>query len=87
MSAIIAGAKFIIIDEATGGLDIDNRDILCKAIMVVTTDKMMIVITHDFEFASEVIAFMKDGVFANIIENKEECNIKEIYRQDSCGAA
>lgn len=84
MSAILTGAKCIIIDEATDGLDIDNREILCKAIRGAVEDKTIIVVTHDFEFAREVsdaIAFMKDGVFSDIIENNEDCNIKEIYRE------
>lgn len=54
----------MIIDEATDGLDIDNRKLVADTIRSVRDGRSIIVIAHDFSFASDVadtLIFLKDG--------------------------
>ena len=77
MSAVVTGAKCVIIDEATDGLDIDT-------IRSVRDGRSIIVIAHDFSFASDVadtLIFLKDGRFAEVVENGREEEIGQIYKK------
>lgn len=84
MSAVVTGAKCVIIDEATDGLDIDNRKLVADTIRSVRDGRSIIVIAHDFSFASDVadtLIFLKDGRFAEVVENGREEEIGQIYKK------
>lgn len=84
MSAVVTGAKCVIIDEATDGLDIDNRKLVADTIRSVRDGRSIIVIAHDFSFASDVadtLIFLKDGRFAEVAENGREEKIEQIYQK------
>lgn len=84
MSAVVTGAKCVIIDEATDGLDIDNRKLVADTIRSVSAGRIIIVIAHDFSFASDVadtLIFLKDGRFAQVAENGREEEIEQIYQK------
>lgn len=84
MSAVVTGAKCVIIDEATDGLDIDNRKLVADTIHSVRDGRSIIVIAHDFSFASDVadtLIFLKDGRFAEVVENGREEEIGQIYKK------
>ena len=84
MSAVVTGAKCVIIDEATDGLDIDNRKLVADTIRSVSAGRILIVIAHDFAFASDVadtLIFLKDGRFAEVAENSREEEIEQIYKK------
>lgn len=84
MSAVVTGAKCVIIDEATDGLDIDNRKLVADTIRSVSTGRIIIAIAHDFSFASDVadtLIFLKDGRFAQVAENGREEEIEQIYKK------
>ena len=57
MSAIVSGESCIIIDEATDGLDVNNRKILSNAIRKAAKGRIVLVVAHDLTFASQ-IAFL-----------------------------
>ena len=84
MSAVVTGAKCVIIDEATDGLDIDNRKLVADTIRSVRDGRSIIVIAHDFSFALDVadtLIFLKDGRFAEVVENGREEEIGQIYKK------
>ena len=84
MSAVVTGAKCVIIDEATDGLDIDNRKLVADTIRSVRDGRSIIVIAHDFSFASDVadtLIFLKDGRFAEVVENARGEEIEQIYKK------
>ena len=84
MSAVVTGAKCVIIDEATDGLDIDNRKLVADTIRSVRDGRSIIVIAHDFSFASDVadtLIFLKDGRFAEVVENARGEEIGQIYKK------
>ena len=84
MSAVVTGAKCVIIDEATDGLDIDNRKLVADTIRSVRDGRSIIVIAHDFSFASDVadtLIFLKDGRFAEVVENGRGEEIEQIYKK------
>jgi len=84
MAAVVTGAKCVIIDEATDGLDIDNRKLVADTIRSVRDGRSIIVIAHDFSFASDVadtLIFLKDGRFAEVVENGREEEIGQIYKK------
>lgn len=84
MSAVVTGAKCVIIDEATDGLDVDNRKLVADTIRSVSDGRIIIVIAHDFSFASDVadtLIFLKDGRFAEVVENGREKEIEQIYKK------
>ena len=72
MSAVVTGAKCVIIDEATDGLDIDNRKLVADTIHSVRAGGNIIVIAHDFSRLhrmSQIPYFLKDGRFAKSWKN------------------
>ena len=72
------------VDEATDGLDIDNRKLVADTIRSVRDGRSIIVIAHDFSFASDVadtLIFLKDGRFAEVVENGREEEIGQIYKK------
>ena len=82
MSAVVTGAKCVIIDEATDGLD--NRKLVADTIRSVRDGRSIIVIAHDFSFASDVadtLIFLKDGRFAEVVENARGEEIEQIYKK------
>ena len=84
LSAVVTGAKCVIVDEATDGLDIDNRKLVADTIRSVRAGRIIIVIAHDFSFASDVadtLIFLKDGRFAEVVENCREEEIEQIYKK------
>lgn len=84
MSAVVTSAKCVIIDEATDGLDIDNRKLVADTIRSVRDGRSIIVIAHDFSFASDVadtLIFLKDGRFAEVVENARGEEIEQIYKK------
>ena len=50
MSAIVSGESCIIIDEATDGLDVNNRKILSNAIRKAAKGRIVLVVAHDLTF-------------------------------------
>ena len=84
MSAIVSGESCIIIDEATDGLDVNNRKILSNAIRKVAKGRIVLVVAHDLTFASQIadcLVFMKDGCLTEIQENSGEPEIEKMYEQ------
>lgn len=84
MSAAVTGAKCVIIDEVTDGLDVDNRKIVSDTIRNIKANKAVIVIAHDFSFASnvaDVLIFLKDGCFVEVVENNKDKEIEQIYKK------
>ena len=84
MSAIVSGEFCIIIDEATDGLDVNNRKILSNAIRKAAKGRIVLVVAHDLTFASQVadcLVFMKDGCLTEIQENNGEPEIERMYEQ------
>jgi ABC-2 type transport system ATP-binding protein len=82
MSAIVTGAKCIIVDEATDGLDIENRKVLCNAIRSAARGRVIILIAHDMKFvekAADIVAFMKEGCFVSFLANTNDIKIREVY--------
>ena len=75
MSAVVTGAKCVIID---------NRKLVADTIRSVRDGRSIIVIAHDFSFASDVadtLIFLKDGRFAEVVENGREEEIEQIYEK------
>ena len=84
MSAIVSGESCIIIDEATDGLDVNNRKILSNAIRKAAKGRIVLVVAHDLTFASQIadcLVFMKDGCLTEIQENSGEPEIEKMYEQ------
>lgn len=84
MSAIVSGESCIIIDEATDGLDVNNRKILSNAIRKAAKGRIVLVVAHDLTFASQIadcLVFMKDGCLTEIQENNGEPEIERMYEQ------
>ena len=84
MSAIVSGESCIIIDEATDGLDVNNRKILSNAIRKAAKGRIVLVLAHDLTFASQIadcLVFMKDGCLTEIQENSGEPEIEKMYEQ------
>lgn len=84
MSAIVSGESCIIIDEATDGLDVNNRKILSNAIQKAAKGRIVLVVAHDLTFASQIadcLVFMKDGCLTEIQENNGEPEIEKMYEQ------
>lgn len=84
MSAIVSGESCIIIDEATDGLDVNNRKILSNAIRKAAKGRIILVVAHDLTFASQIadcLVFMKDGCLTEIQENNGEPEIEKMYEQ------
>lgn len=84
MSAIVSGESCIIIDEATDGLDVNNRKILSNAIRKAAKGRIVLVVAHDLTFASQIadcLVFMKDGCLTEIQENNGEPEIEKMYEQ------
>lgn len=84
MSAIVSGEFCIIIDEATDGLDVNNRKILSNAIRKAAKGRIVLVVAHDLTFASQIadcLVFMKDGCLTEIQENSGEPEIEKMYEQ------
>lgn len=84
MSAAVTGARCIIIDEATDGLDVDNRKLLSTVIRSIMAGRIIFVVTHDFSFASQVadlLVFLKDGCLTDMIRNDSDCNIDKAYQE------
>ena len=72
------------LDEATDGLDIDNRKLVADTIRSVRDGRSIIVIAHDFSFASDVadtLIFLKDGRFAEVVESARGEEIEQIYKK------
>ena len=75
MSAVVTGAQCVIID---------NRKLVADTIRSVRDGRSIIVIAHDFSFASDVadtLIFLKDGRFAEVVENGREEEIGQIYKK------
>lgn len=84
MFAIVSGESCIIIDEATDGLDVNNRKILSNAIRKAAKGRIVLVVAHDLTFASQIadcLVFMKDGCLTEIQENSGEPEIEKMYEQ------
>ena len=80
---LIKNPNIIIADEPTGSLDSKNAREIMEILSVISQEKLVIVITHDLEFATlygDRIIELKDGQVVKDIEKGEtkDNNIKEL---------
>ena len=63
-AAAVSGAKIILMDEPTEGLDLEHKKQLADIMAALKKDAAVILTTHDYEFSvnvSDRILFLKDG--------------------------
>lgn len=86
-NSVLIGAKFILLDEPTNGIDPETKDILIKTIKELAAQKRYFIIsTHDLEFASEIADFihiLNNGsiVWDNKLNGTDSKDLKSIYLQ------
>lgn len=76
--ALINDPKIILADEPTGELDSKNSKIILDILQKLSSDRLIIMVTHEEKFAKDYalgIIKMKDGHIVDIIDNKE--NVKD----------
>lgn len=76
-SAIISESKYIIIDEASEGLDMEHVNMLKDLLRHVKEGRVIIIASQDYDFAADIsdnVCFLKDGKIAESFSNmsKEE---------------
>lgn len=84
MSAIVSGAGCIVIDEATEGLDLKNREILSDIIRKTAKGRIIIIIAQDLDFAQKTadrVVFLKDGMFTKMMNSDDQNDIEQTYRE------
>lgn len=84
MSAFISGAKCIVIDEATDGLDVDNRILLRQVIKSIADGRIILLVDHNFDFikqAADVVTFLNQGICEKSLINSPELDIGEEYKK------
>lgn len=84
MSAFISGAKCIVIDEATDGLDVDNRILLRQVIKSISDGRIILLVDHNFDFikqAADVVTFLNQGICEKSFINSSELDIGEEYKK------
>lgn len=75
--ALVKNPKIIIADEPTGNLDSETSKVILEILKRLSKDKLIIMVTHDEEFANaygDRIIQLKDG---EIISDKTKIGIKE----------
>ena len=76
--ALMNDPKIILADEPTGELDSKNSRIILDILQKLSSERLIIMVTHEekfaYEYASKIFQ-MKDGQIINIINNEE--NVKE----------
>lgn len=80
-SSIINGSKFIIFDEATEGLDRDNKNILFELINKIRKEKIILIISQDYEFIETTCDKVYFLVNNSIIEGDEKYTLIENYKK------
>ena len=78
-SAIALGAKYILMDEPTAGLDPVSIGILKKTIASIAKDSSLLISTHDMEFCYEMADYIYVVKDAKIIK---EGNKYEIFKDE-----
>ncbi|MDO5028185.1 MAG: ABC transporter ATP-binding protein [Bacillota bacterium] len=79
--ALVSQAKVLILDEATEGLDMENINILKNLILSVHRDRIVIVVSHDYDFVEEIcqiIYYLKDGSF---LKGDSSLGLRENYQK------
>ncbi|CCV63623.1 ABC transporter, permease/ATP-binding protein [Alteracholeplasma palmae J233] len=72
--ALAKNFEIMLLDEPTGSLDITNRKKVFDLLKKISTEKLIIIVSHDLESAfeySDSIIEIKDGIAGNLISNKE----------------
>lgn len=83
-SALISNASCILMDEASEGLDMEYVNILEKILIELSSERVLILASHDYDFVSNVsdeIVFLKNGKFTLIKEKLSLDDLKKNYIQ------
>ena len=73
--AIVKNPNMILADEPTGNLDSENSEQIFSLLKEISNNKLVVVVTHDIEFArkyADRIIEIKDGEIINDTNTKEE---------------
>jgi len=90
-AATAGGAKLILADEPTKGLDVSRRDDIIQLLMTSARDGGLLTITHDIEVARQIggdIIVMKEGVVveqglaAQILDNPQHAYTQSLIAAD-----
>lgn len=81
-SAVISESKYILIDEVSEGLDLENVKMLKEFLKEIKKDKVIILVSHDYKFVSDVsdkVLFLADGDFKIVFDKPTEDQIIAAY--------
>lgn len=87
LAAIVSGAKCIILDEISEGLDMNHKLLLSKLLEQSKKDRIFFLVSHDYKFVANVsdsIVFLKDGRIVKELPRTSEQQVTSIYRDIFC---
>lgn len=73
--SMVCGKELLVFDEPTSGLDYDSMDKVAKLILKLAGEKIIFVVTHDYEFACQVCTrwiHFKDGAITDDLVSSED---------------
>lgn len=77
--SIISGAKCIIFDEATEGLDKTNIDILKVLVKKIRKNRIIIIVSHDYNFVDSICDKKYYLINKQLIEGDSKLSVLENY--------
>lgn len=84
--ALAKNFEVILLDEPTGNLDTENRENIYKILKNISSEKLVIMVTHDMENAikySDHIIEIKDGVISNNDDVSNNNNVTFILEPET----
>lgn len=84
-SIILADSDIILADEPTAGLDKENAQFIFKTLKSLSSEKLIIVVTHDSklanEYADKILRIQNKTISEKLVETTKSCNF--IHPKDS----
>lgn len=81
-SAVISGSKYILIDEVSEGLDLENVNLLSAFLKEIKEDRVIILASQDYKFSADVsdhLLFLKNGKIQDTQSNATEEQLIQTY--------
>jgi len=83
-AAFVAGARCIIMDEPSEGLDYAHLEMIEKMLSIGKKDKIILITSHNYEFVSKIAdrnIFLKSGEIAHKTGQIDQDQLLEIYKK------